>query len=170
MRTISDLARLSRERPQDASFCVAEEFLSRDDGLPGLEAAYRFRFPRELMLKLDEGLVYNQVDSGQRCNFGEVFVTDGRLAANDLVTLEDDRRFFPKYNPAPTVRADVLARSPKLRAVFDLIAPRLSAAKMRDLNRRVDVEGLTEEEVAADWLDAEGLVPSGAGLQGVPGR
>ena len=68
------------------------------------------------------------------------------------------------------MRADVLARSPKLRAVFDLIAPRLSAATMQDLNRKVDVEGLTEEEVAADWLDAEGLVPSGAGLQGVPGR
>jgi len=102
VRTISDLARLARERPADASICVAEEFLSRDDGLPGLEAAYGFRFPPDRILKLDEGLVYDQVDSGERCNFGEVFLTDGRIGANDLVTLEDDRRFFPKYNPAPT--------------------------------------------------------------------
>ncbi|MBA2429408.1 MAG: glycine/betaine ABC transporter substrate-binding protein, partial [Thermoleophilaceae bacterium] len=165
VRTISDLARLARERPADASICVAEEFLSRDDGLPGLEAAYGFRFPPDRILKLDEGLVYDQVDSGERCNFGEVFLTDGRIGANDLVTLEDDRRFFPKYNPAPTVRAEVLAAAPALRRILERIGRRLDTATMRALNGRVDIEGLTEEEVAESWLAEQGLVPAGAGLE-----
>ena len=165
VRTISDVARLARERPADASICVAEEFLSRDDGLPGLEAAYGFRFPPDRILKLDEGLVYDQVDSGERCNFGEVFLTDGRIGANDLVTLEDDRRFFPKYNPAPTVRAEVLAAAPALRRILERIGRRLDTATMRALNGRVDIEGLTEEEVAESWLAEQGLVPAGAGLE-----
>ncbi len=158
VRTISDLARLSRERPHDASLCVAEEFLSRDDGLPGLERAYAFRFPRETLLKLDEGLVYNQVDSGARCNFGEVFTTDGRIAANDLVVLEDDRRFFPKYNPALTVETDVLRGAPSLADVMRPITRQLDARTMRRLNGQVDIEGMTEEEVVERWLAEEGLV------------
>ncbi len=159
VRSLSDLARLARERPADASFCVAEEFLSRDDGLPALEQTYRFRFPRELLLKLDEGLVYDQVDSGQRCNFGEVFLTDGRIAANDLMILEDDRRVFPKYNPALTVRTDVLRSAPALRSIFDRVSRRLDTRTMRRLNGQVDIEGMTEEEVAERWLAEEGLVP-----------
>ena len=38
-----------------------------------------------------------------RCNFGEVFTTDGRIDSLDLTVLEDDQGFFPAYNVAPVV-------------------------------------------------------------------
>ncbi len=39
LSTISDIGTLLEENPDAATFCVAEEFLGRPDGLPGLEQA-----------------------------------------------------------------------------------------------------------------------------------
>ena len=63
----------------------------------------RFRVPEENIVKIDEGLIYQQTDKGEQCNFGEVFQTDGRIAALDLELIEDDKSFFPIYNPALNV-------------------------------------------------------------------
>ena len=158
VRSLSDLGRLLRDRPAEATLCVADEFLSRDDGLPGLEKALDVRFPRSQVSKLDEGVIYEEIKTGGRCNFGEVFVTDGRIEANDLVVLEDDIRFFPHYNPALTMRADVLRSAPELTEIFRGISEKLDTATMRRLNARVDVEGLTEEEVAEEWLREKGFI------------
>ena len=158
MRTLSDLGRLARERPDEASLCVAEEFASRDDGLPGLEKALGVRFAPERILKLDEGLIYEEAKTGERCNFGEVFVTDGRIEANRLLVLRDDIRFFPRYNPALTVRVEVLRRNPPIREVFRDISRRLDTRTMRKLNARVDIEGMSEDEVARDWLRENGFI------------
>ncbi len=158
VRSISDLARLARARPQDATICVGEEFRSRDDGLPGLEDAYGFRIPDGRIFKLDEGLVYEQLASGERCNFGSVFATDGRIDRLGLTLLRDDRRFFPRYNPALNVRADVARAHPSLRSLFGTIAARLDDATMRRLNGQVDVDGETPARVAERWLLDEGLI------------
>ena len=45
VRKISDFRRLLRTRPRDATLCVTNEFLVRDDGLPGVEKRYGFRWP-----------------------------------------------------------------------------------------------------------------------------
>jgi len=158
LRRLSELGRLLRERPAEATLCVADEFLSRDDGLPGLEKALGVRFPRSQVSKLDEGVIYEEVKTGGRCNLGEVFVTDGRIEANDLVVLEDDIRFFPRYNPALTMRAEVLRGAPELTEIFRGISEKLDTDTMRRLNARVDLEGLTEEEVAEDWLREKGFI------------
>ena len=158
VRTISDLARLARERPQEATICVGEEFRSRDDGLPGLEQAYGFALRDGRIFKLDEGLVYEQLADGERCNFGSVFATDGRIDRLGLTLLRDDRRFFPRYNPALTVRADVARAHPSLRPLFAAIAARLDDATMRRLNGQVDGDGETPDRVAERWLLEEGLI------------
>ena len=158
VRSISDLARLARARPRDATICVGEEFRSRDDGLPGLEDAYGFDLPDERIFKLDEGLVYEQLAGGERCNFGSVFATDGRIERLGLTLLRDDRRFFPRYNPALNVRADVARANPSLRSLFGAIAARLDDATMRRLNGQVDVDGEAPDRVAERWLLEEGLI------------
>ena len=62
------------------TLCAAAEFLARDDGLPGLEEAYGFTFGDDVS-ELELGLVYTSIDEGDPCTFGEVFATDGRIAA-----------------------------------------------------------------------------------------
>jgi len=52
--------------------------------------------------------IYQETDKGERCNFGEVFQTDGRIANLDLELIEDDKSFFTIYNPTLNVRDNVM--------------------------------------------------------------
>ena len=72
--------------------------------------------------------------------------------------IEDDKSFFPKYNPALNVRADVLQRYPALAELFNPVAAKLDNATMQKLNAQVDVEGLPEDEVASQWLEENGFL------------
>ncbi|MGI8593441.1 MAG: glycine betaine ABC transporter substrate-binding protein [Solirubrobacteraceae bacterium] len=160
VKKLSDFATLVAQRPGEASVCVGEEFTARDDGLPGVEKTYGFKFTKTI--KIDEGLIYTETDKGSdkggKCNFGEVFITDGRIKANDLKIIEDDKAFFPKYNPALNVREEVLKANPQLEAIFAPITAKLDNATLQDINAQVDVEGLTEDEAVQMWLEKEGFI------------
>ena len=156
--TISDLGTLIQERPELATICVGPEFSQRDDGLPGVQEAYGFQFPESQVQVLDDGVVYDQVDSGDTCNFGVVFATDGRIEALGLTTLEDDEAFFPSYNAAVVVREEMAAEYPALEEIFGAIAAELDTETMRALNSAVDVDGEAPEQVAEDWLAENGFI------------
>ena len=102
LQTLSDLGSFIKENPDLAKICVNNEFAVRDDGLPGLQETYGYEFPE--INRIQEGLIYDQLASGEECNFGSVFTTDGRIANLDLVLREDDEEFFPAYNGALTIR------------------------------------------------------------------
>lgn len=158
VKQISDFATLLEERPEDATLCVAEEFTERrTDGLEPLQEAYGIRFPSEQISLMEEDEIYDAIDDGGECNFGEVFATDGRIEALKLSVLEDDERFFSTYNPALNVRRDALAEQPELERIFDEIAKRLDQATLRSLNARVDVGDAQPDEVARDFLDSAGI-------------
>ena len=156
VETLSDVAQLVKERPDDATLCIGTEFATRDDGLPGVEEAYGFDWPDDQLKKMQEGVIYQQLDKGA-CEFGDVFQTDGRIAALDLALVEDDKSFFPIYNPALNVRKEVLDESPELRDLFAEIAGKLETETLQKLNAQVDVEGIPEDEVAKTWLEDEGI-------------
>jgi osmoprotectant transport system substrate-binding protein len=157
VRTLSDYARLANTNPAAARFCGAAEFLGRDDGWAGLQRAYGFNLPRDSVAELAEGPIYNSIDTGNPCTFGEVFATDGRIQALDLTVLEDDKAFFPVYNGSFTVRKTVLDEYPAIAPVIEPVSLMLDDTAMRDLNAQVDTEGKTPEEVAAAWLHEHGL-------------
>jgi len=156
--TLSDYADLVNKDPESGSLCAAAEFLDREDGWPGLEKAYGFNLPDDQITEVDLGIVFESVPEGDPCNFGEVFETDGRIPANDLLVLEDDQDYFVSYEVALTVSQDVLEGSPALEDVFDPIAEKLTTEVLTDLNSQVDVDGLPEEVVAEKWLEDEGLL------------
>jgi osmoprotectant transport system substrate-binding protein len=151
LTTLSDLA----ENAEGATLCAASEFLGRDDGLPGLQAAYGFEFSDVATVEL--GLIPNQIDSGETCVFGEVFATDSRIAAMDLLVLEDDLAFFPVYEPSLNVRQEVFDANPGLADLFAPIAAALDTVTMQRLNSQVDQEGKNEADVAAEFLQGLGI-------------
>ena len=155
VKKLSDFKQLIEENPEEATICVGTEFATRDDGLPGLEKAYGFQFPSENVVKIDEGQIYQETDKGNRCNFGEVFATDGRIANLDLKLVEDDKKFFPIYNPALNVRKE--AMDPKIEKLFAPISEKLDTQTLQKLNAQVDVEGQLPEEVAEQWLSDNGF-------------
>jgi len=89
----------------------------------------------------------------------DAYTTDGELSVHDLVLLEDDRGFFPRYEAALLVRADLPA--PARRALARL-SGRIDAATMRRLNYRVSAGGESPAAVAAAFLAAEGLAAESA--------
>jgi osmoprotectant transport system substrate-binding protein len=158
VKKLSDFKQLVEENPEEATVCVGTEFSTRDDGLPGMEKAYDFEFPKENVVKIDEGLIYQQTDKGKQCNFGEVFQTDGRIEALNLELIEDDKSFFPIYNPALNVRKEVIEKYPQIAKLFAPISKKLTTEELQKLNAKVDVQGQLEDQVAEEWLKENGFI------------
>ncbi|OLF06408.1 glycine betaine ABC transporter substrate-binding protein [Actinophytocola xanthii] len=157
-RTLSDYAELARTNPAAATTCIGPEFKSRDDGFPGLQKAYGFTLPDAQIHLLNDAVIYPTAGRGGTCNFGEVATTDGRVSAQNLTPLEDDKHFFPVYNPAITIRAELAEEYPDLERVFEPIAEKLDTDILTELNKKVSVDGDDPAEVATDWLRSEGFV------------
>lgn len=152
---LSDLASLD---PSEQTFCIESEFSTRDDGWPGLTKAYDLDVPDDNVVMLDTGVIYTATEKGDDCNFGEVFATDGRIKAMDLVVLEDDRKFFPVYQGALTLQSSVLEEYPEIADVMAEVSPLLTTEVMQDLNAKADVDGEDPEDIALDWLEEQGLL------------
>jgi len=158
VKTLSDYAALAKKDPAAASICVESEFQSRDDGFPGVKKAYDFTLPTKSEHLLDTAVVYTELNKGGTCNFGEVYTTDGRVASLKLNVIEDDKKFFPIYNPAISIRTDVTKEHPELEALFKPIADKLTTATLLNLNKQVSVEGKKPRTVAEDWMRSEGFI------------
>jgi len=157
--SLSDYAGVANSNPTDASLCAASEFLDRADGWPGVAKAYGFDLPDEEITEVELGIIFTQVpEEDGDCNFGEVFATDGRIPANDMVVLEDDQDFFVKYNLAITANQAVLEENPEVQEILTPIAEALTTETMADLNAQVDVDGLPVEDVAQTWLEDNGFL------------
>lgn len=156
---ISDLGDLIANDPGNASVCVESEFASRDDGLPGMEKAYGFKFPSNQITVLDTALVYTAAAKQDPCSFGEVFTSDGRISALDLTVLEDDKGFFPLYNPSPVFTKDVYDKyGDELDALFDPISAALTQDAINTMNEDVSVNLMQPDKVAEDWLKANNFI------------
>ena len=152
--TTSDAAEFVTANPDQGAICAASEFINRDDGLPGLQEAYGFQFTE--VVELDLNLIYTQI--GDSCTFGEVFSTDGRIVAQDLTVLEDDRDFFVEYRGALTMRQETLDEYPAIADVMAPISEALTDEAVTALNARVDVDGEQPEDVAQEWLEEQGFL------------
>ena len=119
------------------------EFSVRPDGYPELQQVYDFKF--DDVQVMDLGVTYGALKNG-KVPVAMGFATDGRIAAFGLVNLEDDKHFFPVYNPAPVVRQEVLEEYPELEEILAPVSEKLDTAAMTDLNKQVDVDGKTRKK------------------------
>ncbi|WP_254854117.1 glycine betaine ABC transporter substrate-binding protein [Nocardia donostiensis] len=158
IRTLSDYARLVNSAPDAATTCVGTEFNVRQDGFPGMAAAYGIDNNTVRKNIVQDALVYTSVADGGQCRFGSVAVTDGRIPALGLVVLDDDLSYFPKYNAALVMRQDFAEAHPEVAEVMAPISAELTNETITELNRQVDVEGREPAEVARDWMVQRGYV------------
>jgi osmoprotectant transport system substrate-binding protein len=154
IKTFSDLS-------QKASQLVLggpAEFLSREDGLPGLQKAYGgFKFKDTKQLGTGS-LRYQALLSGQ-IDVVVAFSTDGEINGDKLALLQDDKTFYPIYNVAPVVRMDTLAKYPQIATVLNKLAPYLTTPIMSGLNWEVDGPDKKEPAaVAKAFLQQNGLL------------
>ncbi len=158
LKTDSDVAAFAKANPDQATFCVESEFSTRDDGFPGFQKKYGMNIPAGNIKLLDTGVVYTETDKGATCNFGEIFTTDGRVQSLGLTPFVDDKQFFPNYNPALNVRADVYNKYPAIQKVIEPVFQKLDNPTMTELNAKVSAEGEQPKTVAEDWLKQNGFI------------
>lgn len=151
LKTISDVARYSRQ--WQAGF--GHDFINRADGYPGFSKTYGLQFTKVSDMALD--LTYTALSSHQ-VDLIAGNSTDGRIAALDLVQLEDDRHYFPPYEGVFFTREDAFQRVPALRDVLGKLAGAISTDEMRKLNYEVDGAKRDKKIVVREWLVKKGLV------------
>ena len=156
IKTISDLGDYIKEG-NEIRLGSTIEFVERPDGIKGLEGKYDFEFEDDLINSMATGLSYEALSNGQ-IDVGIGFGTDGRIIARNLVTLEDDKAFFPVYNPAPIIRKAVLDAYPELEADLNVLPALLEEKTLQELNKQVDVDGMEPEEVAEAFLKENNLI------------
>ncbi|MGW5380173.1 glycine betaine ABC transporter substrate-binding protein [Nocardia sp. NPDC003999] len=158
VRTLSDYARLAAADPAAAAICVGTEFNVRQDGFPGLARKYEIDASKVRKQIVQDAVVYQATADGRQCRFGSVAATDGRIPALNLILLQDDRGFFPKYNAALVMRRSFAEAHPQVDTILTPISQRLTNEAITELNRQVDVDGREPAEVARDWMVTQGFV------------
>jgi len=150
LRTLSDLARESGHLV--AGFTA--DFIGRPDGLAGLARVYGVH-PRAVR-PLAPAVKYQALASGA-VDVIDGYSTDGLLSKYDLVTLADDKHFFPPYEAAAVVGTRMTRERPEAIAALTMLSGMLDESRMRVLNRRIEVDGEDVKRVAADALRDIGL-------------
>jgi osmoprotectant transport system permease protein len=163
LATLSDLARVG---PRLTGGLTAD-FLGRADGLPALERVYGLHL--EEVHALGPALKYQALAAGD-VDVIDGYATDGLIARYDLRVLRDDRRAFPPYEAAALVGAELQRSNPRAIAVLAELSGRLDEARMRRLNRRVEVDGEAVAVVARDALGELGLLSAKAPAAERPDR
>jgi len=153
LRTMSDLAREGAHLT--AGFTA--DFIGRPDGLAGLARVYGLH-PRAVR-PLAPAVKYQALASGA-VDVIDGYSTDGLLSKYDLVTLVDDRHFFPPYEAAALVGARLARSRPDAIAALTMLSGMLDEPRMRVLNRRVEVDREDVARVAADALRDIGITTS----------
>lgn len=101
---------------------------------------------------MDPSLMYRAAASGAVDVIG-AFSSDGRIAAYDLVVLEDERGVIPPYDAIILASPRLASAQPEVLAGLRDLGGSISGDEMRRLNLAVDVEGRPVEEVASQFLE-----------------
>lgn len=132
------------------------EFAEREDGYPGLQRVYG-DFSFKEVLAIDAGLRYQALLNGE-ADIIMAFGTDGEIAANDLLVLQDDQGLWPPYQVAPVIRQAVLDANPDIADTLNQLAPLLTDATMQQLNYEVSGNQREPADVAQEFLVSQKLI------------
>ncbi len=151
LKTISDLAKVASNLKAGTTL----EFLNRTDGIPGLTKHYDFHFKDTKGL---DGSPRYIALTNRETDVVDAFSTDGLLKKFDLVTLEDDKNFFPPYYAIPLARAEVIETYPELVPIIEELGDLLTDNVMIELNYQVDELQMKPETVAREFLIENGFI------------
>lgn len=154
IETISDL----QDHP-GLAMAFSNEFMDRPDGWPGLRDHYDL--PHQNVRGMDHDLSYRGLESGS-VQVTDLYSTDAEIAYYDLEVLEDDRRFFPKYQAVYLYRLDL---SPQAVEALQNLAGAITAERMTAMNASAKIDGRPASVIASDFLEREFAIESTAGPQ-----
>jgi osmoprotectant transport system permease protein len=141
---ISDL----RNYPE-LKFGFTNEFMDRVDGWQGLRVHYNLA--QVFVRGLDHDLAYRGLESGS-IQVIDMYSTDAEIEYYKLRTLEDDLKYFPRYNAVLLYRVDMEKRAPRFIEKINMLAGKISEAKMIAMNAQAKLNGIHEQQIAAAFI------------------
>jgi osmoprotectant transport system substrate-binding protein len=136
---------------------MESEFPDRPDGLVLTETATGIKLPGKQQKILDTGVIYTET-ANNKCTFGEVYTTDGRIPALNL-TLVQDPGINILYNVSAAMVNDTYRKAPdQFEAIVEAILEPLNNEEMAALNKRVSADGEEPKAVATDYLVSENII------------
>lgn len=125
--------------------------------LPGLEETYGIEFAEFKPLDVGGPLTVKALKGGQ-IDVGLLFSTSSAIVANDFVLLEDDKALQTAENIAPLVSEKV---DDAAAAALEQVSAALTTENITELNGRVELDQEDPADVAADFLEQEGITAEG---------
>jgi osmoprotectant transport system permease protein len=128
---------------------LSQEFIGRADGWPGLKQKYALPFdtPRGL----DHGLAYEAIAQRQ-VDVIDIYSTDAKIGKYQMLVLDDDGQYFPRYDAVLLHKADLAQRAPKTFAALTTLEGRINEGAMRNMNAAAELDKKSFAAVASDFL------------------
>ena len=124
--------------------------------LLGLEETYGLEF-KEFRPTDAGGPITVQALIGGDAQVGLLFTSDPAIQTNGFVLLEDDQGLQLADNLVPVLRQEVLDASPVVADLLNGVTAKLSQTELTELNTAVTVDAQNPADVAAAWIDEQGL-------------
>lgn len=119
--------------------------------IPGLQTVYGVDLTGSFV-GLDSGVVATALGNGE-IDMAVLFSTDGRIASENWVLLEDDQNLLAADNIIPVVTAELIdAYGEAMAKVVNAVSERITTPVLIELNRQFDVDKQSARDIAAAWL------------------
>jgi osmoprotectant transport system permease protein len=155
LRTISEL----RKHPE-LKVGLTHEFLDREDGWRPLRE--RYGLPQQNIIGIDHALGYAALANGS-IDVKDAYSTDAKIEENDLIALEDDLQFFPKYEAVFLFRSSM---SPDATSALRRLQGTLDETRMTHFN--MEAERTKNYASAADLYFENGAKSAHSGGESFP--
>jgi osmoprotectant transport system substrate-binding protein len=126
--------------------------------LQGLEEVYGLQFAEFVPLDAAGPITIAALEGGE-IDVALLFTTQGIIAANGWVSLDDDMGLNPAENVVPAIRTDVVdAYGDDLVALLESYSEALTTEDLTEMNRRADIDQEDPVTLAEEWLTDNGFL------------
>lgn len=161
LKTLEDFAKWVKDGGE-VKLAASAEFVESPAALPSFQSVYGFKLNQDQIVTLAGGdtaaTIRAAAEQTSGVNTAMVYGTDGAISSVGLVVLDDSKGAQIVYEPAATIRADVLAKYPKIKDALDPVFASLDLKTLQELNGKIAVDGEDPQAVAAEYLKAKGFV------------
>lgn len=155
LKKVSDLKKIADQ----VKVGIDTSWMTREgDGYKAFAKEYGFKFSEIYPMQI--GLVYDALEAG-KMDVILGYTTDGRISSYNLVTLQDDRQFFPPYDATLIATDALLKAQPEVKETLEKLEGKISTEQMQKLNYEADNDLVEPAVVAERFLEEHNYFEGG---------
>lgn len=139
-----------------------QSWMENPAGLLAYQEAYGFELTDDQKIGLANGVTAQFIDAlvngTDGVNIAEVYATDGGLAEQGIVVMEDPKNTMPNYAPTPVFRQEIIDAYPEIPEILAPVFESLTMETLQELNRLVAFDGQAGGAVAEKYLKDNGFL------------